>query len=264
MISCASVYAIIVRYIKVWKRDLNLLLAMFYWPLLDILIWGYLGAWIQKSQAAGLYQYEVVALLGILLWQIIGRGCCIMIFAFTEELWSHNIVNLFSLPLRVSEWMAGIIGFTALMLCVTSTFCMTMMFMLYDLPVWLVIKTFFIFSPPLFISCLWVGFMCLQILFLLGKRGIELGFVIAWFLSPFSGAFYPIEILPAWAQKLSAILPMSYVFSGMRGYIMHQQDPTVYLIKGYAMSSVYALCSLGLFVYCFNKSKEKGLARLVD
>jgi ABC-2 type transport system permease protein len=104
----------------------------------------------------------------------------------------------------------------------------------------------------------------LQILFTLGKRGIELGFVIAWFLAPFSGAFYPLEILPTWAQKFSSLLPMSYVFQGMRGYVMFQQDPTVYLLKGYVMSIIYAACAIVLFMYCFNKSKQKGLARLVD
>jgi len=257
-------WAVIIRYIQVWKRDLNLLLAMFYWPLLDILIWGFLGAWIQQTQSASLYNYETLALLGILLWQIIGRGCCIMIFAFTEELWSNNIVNLFSLPLRTIEWIGGIVLFTAIMIFVTSFYCMSIMFLLYTLPLWLVIKTFFVFFPPLFLSALWVGFTCLQILFMLGKRGIELGFVIAWFLAPFSGAFYPVEILPIWAQKFSALLPMSYVFQGMRGYVMYQQDPTAYLIKGYVMSAVYAACSMLLFVYCFNKSKQKGLALLVD
>ena len=99
---------------------------------------------------------------------------------------------------------------------------------------------------------------------MLDKRGIELGFVIAWFLAPFSGAFYPLEILPTWAQKFSAMLPMSYVFQGMRGYVMYEQDPTAHLVKGYVMSAVYALFAIVLFVYCFNRSKQKGLARLVD
>jgi len=265
MISCTTICAIILRYMRVWKRDFNLLLGMFYWPLLDILIWGFLGSWIQQAQSSiSLHNYEVIALLGILLWQIIGRGCVTMVITFTEELWSNNVVNLFSLPVHIIEWMLGVILFSALMIIVTSFYCMLIMFLLYDLPLLLVVKTFFIFFPPLFLSSLWLGFTCLQILFTLGKRGMELGFVIAWFLAPFSGAFYPLEILPMWAQQFSALLPMSYVFQGMRGYVMYQQDPTVYLIKGYLMGSLYALCSLTLFVYCFNRSKQKGLARLVD
>ena len=99
---------------------------------------------------------------------------------------------------------------------------------------------------------------------LLGKRGVELGFVAVWFLLPFSGAYYPIEVLPAWGQKVSAFLPMSYVFQSLRAYVMHQQDPTSNLIKGYALSILYATIAILLFVYCFNHAKQKGLARLTD
>lgn len=264
MISLSATWAVVVRYVRAWRRDPNLLLAGFYWPLLDILTWGFLGSWIQQSQPTQFHNYETAALLGVLLWQVVGRGCNIMGFAFCEELWSNNIVNLFSLPLRTAEWIIGVILYYAIMMCITSLFCMFAIFMLYDVSLWYLLSTFLIFVPPLFFSALWLGFTCLQILILLGKRGIELGFVAGWFLTPFSGAFYPIEVLPRWGQMISSFLPMSYVLQGMRRYVMHQQDPTLYLIKGYTLSILYATAAILLFVYCFNRSKKDGLARLVD
>ncbi len=187
-----------------------------------------------------------------------------MIFAFTEELWSHNIVNLFSLPLRISEWMIGVVLFYAIMTCITSLFCMTIMFMLYNLPIGYFLSTYLTFLPPLFLSGIWIGFVCLQIIVTLGKRATELANVVGWFLLPFSGAYYPIEVLPYWGQVISKYFPMSYVFQGMRGYLMYQQDPTIYLVKGYVLSVAYMICAVMLFVYCFNYSKQKGLARLAD
>ncbi len=261
--SWSPIVALVLRHIRVWKRDPNLLLAAFYWPILDVLIWGFLGAWI-RSQSDVFHNYEVVALLGILLWQVVGRGSIIMAASFNEELWSNNVVNLFSLPLRTSEWILGIVAFTGLMTGITALFSMLLIYLLYDVGIWYIFSTFLIFLPPLFLSSMWLGFTCLQIVVTLGKRGIELGFVVAWFLAPFSGAFYPIEVLPRWGQMLSAWLPMSYVFAGMRGYLMQQQDPTSYLIEGYALSILYASLAVILFVYVFNRSKDKGLARLVD
>ncbi len=105
MLSGSSIGALVLRHIYVWRRDLNLILATLYWPLLDILIWGFLGAWIQQSGAKQFHNYEVTALLGILLWQVVARGSIITVSTFTEELWSHNVQNLFSLPLRTTEWM---------------------------------------------------------------------------------------------------------------------------------------------------------------
>ncbi|HEX2978552.1 MAG TPA: ABC transporter permease [Candidatus Babeliales bacterium] len=264
MISFAPIWAIVLRHMRMWKRDLNYLLSGFYWPLLDVLIWGFLGSWIQQSQTTQLPNYEAAALLGILLWQVVGRGCNIIGFALSEELWSNNIVNIFSMPLAITEWMIGVVLFYSIMMSITTIFCMFVIFMLYDVSIWYLLSTFMIFLPPLFFCGIWLGFTCMQVVITLGKRGTELGFVVGWFLMPFSGAYYPIEVLPRWGQMISSFLPMSYVFQGMRGYVMHQKDPTSYLIKGYALGILYAIGAIILFVYCFNRSKEKGLARLAD
>lgn len=263
MISMTTIWAITLRHLRLLLNDVNVLLMGFYWPVLDILVWGYLGSWIQQSNSH-FHNFEVAAILGIILWQVVGRGCNFMVSTFNEELWSNNIVNLFSLPLRISEWMFGSVLFYLIMILTTVAFCLLITFALYDISMRSLISTFLIFFPPLFISGIWLGFTCLQILVTLGKRGTELGFVIIWFFLPFSGAYYPIEILPHWGQVLSKFLPMSYVFQGMREYVMNQQDPTINLIKGYAMSIIYAIIAIILFVYCFNKSKNSGLARLAD
>jgi ABC-2 type transport system permease protein len=264
MISLFTVLAITVRHIRVLQRDFNFMLGTLYWPLLDVLIWGFLGSWIEQSNTAQFHNYEAAALLGILLWQVVGRGCNIMIITLCEELWSNNVVNLFSLPLRVSEWMCGVVLFTAIMIAITSSVCMLVIYTLYNLSVWYMLSTFLIFLPPLFFSCMWLGFSCLQVVITLGRRSAELGFVFGWFLMPFSGAYYPIEVLPQWGQAIAKLLPMSYVFQGMRGYVMHGKDPTSYLIKGYVLSILYMILATILFVYCFNRSKRKGLARLAD
>jgi ABC-2 type transport system permease protein len=249
---------------RMLRRDLNFTLGCLYWPLLDVFIWGFLGSWIQQSQTGEFQNYKAAALLGVLLWQIIGRGCNYMALSFVEELWSNNITNLFTFPLSIAQWMLGAILFTIIMLCITTSSCMLFIYLLYDVSLWQIFSTFVLFYLPLFFCCLWIGFTCLQIVILLGKRGIELTFVVCWSLMPFSGAYYPIDVLPIWGQKFSALFPMSYLFQGMRNYVMHQQDPTPYLIKGYVLSVVYATCALLLFVYYFNQSKKKGLARLAD
>jgi ABC-2 type transport system permease protein len=262
MISFSAIWAVTLRHTRMWRREYNHLIGLFYWPLLDIFTWGFLGSWIQ--QAAQFNNYEAIAILSLLLWQVVGRGSNAIGFAFAEELWSNNVVNLFSLPLSIVEWILGVLLFGAMTITLTFLFGLFFISLLYNVSLWYIVSTFLIFFPPLFFSAIWFGFTCLQIIAMLGKRGVELGFVACWFFMPFSGAFYPIEVLPQWAQTVSAWLPMSYVFQGMRGYLMHQQDPTAYLIKGYAMSILYATIAILLFIYCFNRSKQKGLARLAD
>lgn len=265
MICVSAIGGIFLRYARLLKRDINLVLTATYWPLLDIVIWGYLGSWIQKNQTATQFQnYETVALLGILLWQAVGRSSNIISFAFMEELWSNNLVNIFSLPLRITDWIVGILLWYAFMILLTCSASMLVIALLYNVAMSTILTTFLTFFPPLFFCGIWIGFMCLQIVALLGKRGIELSFVVAWFFLPFSGAYYPIDVLPSWGQTISKFLPMSYVFQAMRGQLMYQQDPTPLLVIGYLLSILYAVTAIALFIYCFNRSKEKGLARLAD
>ncbi|HSC25130.1 MAG TPA: ABC transporter permease [Candidatus Babeliales bacterium] len=263
MFSCTSIWAVVLRYMLMLRHDLNFVLGTLYWPLLDIVTWGFLGSWIAQSQAVEFHNYESVALLGILLWQVVGRGCNIICLTFCEELWANNIVNLFSLPLRIGEWMCGIVLFNAIMMFIMSLICMLIVSLLYNISIWYIVSTFLIFLPPLFFSSIWIGFTCLSIVATLGRRAAELGFALAWLLLPFSGAYYPIEILPFWGQIISNYLPMSYIFQGMRKYVIYQQDPTIYLIKGYVLSICYAISAVIFFIYCFNRSKQKGLARLM-
>ena len=187
-----------------------------------------------------------------------------MVFAFTEELWSYNLINICSLPLSLAEWIGGILIFYMIMMGATSLFCIAAAGTLYGISLWQFIGTFLLFTPPLIFAAIWIGFTSLQLVVMLGKRGMELAFVITWFLLPFSGAYYPISVLPAWGQIFSSLLPISYIFEGMRNYVMYQQDPSMHLLKGYAIAIPYAIIAVMGFVYCFNRSKRKGLARLVE
>lgn len=261
----APIWAVVLRHTRMWRRDPNYLLGGFYWPLLDILTWGWLGAWIQQAQTATqLHNYEAIALLGVLLWQLVGRGSNLIIVVFSEEIWSQNLVNLFSLPLRTVEYICGAILFFMLMMALVSAFCLGAIYCLYDVSFWYLLKALLIFAPPLLLSAIWLGFTCWQIITMLGKRGIELGYVIGWFLLPFSGAYYPIAVLPSWGQMLSKFIPLSYVFEAMRGYLVYQQDPTSNLIWGYGLGLLYASVAVAVFALGFRRARNKGLTQLIN
>jgi ABC-2 type transport system permease protein len=264
MIHFNSIIAIVLRYFYVWKSDYNTMLAGLYWPLLDILIWGFLGSWIQQSNMGEFNNYQFVALLGILLWQVIGRGSNIMIGAFNEELWSNNIVNLFSLPLKITEYIIGIIFFYILMISFTTFFCILFIPILYNIALLHILSSFLIFAIPFLICGAWLGFMSLSVVVTLGKRGTELAYIISWFFLPFSGAYYPVSVLPIWAQKFSSYLPMSYLFQGVREHFLYQKDPVLNIIKGSCIGIIYLMIAIVLFIYCFNRSKKNGLSRLTE
>ncbi len=257
------VWAVVNRHFRLLYYDSNRLISTFYWPLLSVLVWGFLGFWVQKEMdhlpgVAGIF------LLGVVLWDIVVRIGIRMGSALMEEFWSYNTVNLFSSPLTLREWIAGIILFSFMVVMVSASYCIGIIWLLYPVSVADIIYSFLVFSPPLFIAGIWLGFVTLSLVIYFGKGAQELIFVVGWFFAPFSTAFYPLEALPWWAQKISYCLPMSYVFEGMRGYWLHQQSPLPFLLKAYALAIVYASSMAMVFVYIFGKSRQKGLARLND
>ena len=122
MISFSPIWAIALRHLRLYKHDLNLLLMVLYWPILDIVTWGFFGSWIQGSGITQFHNYTTTTLLSVLLWQIAARGANIIALAFNEELWQNNIINLFSLPLKLLEWSLGTIIYFAIMIGITALF----------------------------------------------------------------------------------------------------------------------------------------------
>jgi len=253
---------IVLRHIRLIRNYMNRLLFVFYWPFLDILLWGFLGKWVQNIQ--GNSNMEMVFLMSILLWTVFARIGMEIFTSLLEELWSYNIINIFASPITLCQWILGVIFFIILLFFVLMAYLMILIRVFYDVSILNLFKNLIIFAPSLFLSGLCIGFLILSIIIYFGMRANEIAFVIMWSFMPFSGVFYPIESLPNWAQKISACLPMSYAFTGMRLYILNQVDPSYNLMICTLLSLVYGSIFLLFFFYMFNKSKDEGLSRLTD
>jgi ABC-2 type transport system permease protein len=81
-------------------------------------------------------------------------------------------------------------------------------------------------------------------------------------LAPFSAVFYPVAVLPRWAQSIAAALPMTYVFEGMRQVLHGGRPPVSDLAISFGLNLLYLALSVLFFGWMFEKSRERGLARL--
>lgn len=253
---------ILLRHIRLIRNFFSKLLFTFYWPALDILIWGFFGKYLETIQSNS--NMEFILLLSILLWSAFARIGNEIFIALLEELWAHNIINIFASPIKLSEWILGVLLFTGFVFVILMSFLIGLINLIYGVSILSLFKNFIFFAPSLFLAAIAMGFLALSILIYFGLRFNELAWVFMWFFMPFSGVFYPIDSLPIWAQKISAWLPMTYTFVGMRQYLLNNLNPAPYIIKSCTLSLVYGAIFLWLFFYMFKKSKDKGLARLSD
>ena len=83
-----------------------------------------------------------------------------------------------------------------------------------------------------------------------------------YLILPLSAPFYPVNVLPVWAQLIAFCLPTTYLFEGIRMLAFENTVPIAYLIISFILTCMYIVLAILFFNFTFKKSKEKGLARL--
>jgi len=72
-----------------------------------------------------------------------------------------------------------------------------------------------------------------------------------------------LSILPQEVQKIALFVPSSYVFEGLREFILTGSIVYEKFLISFALNAVYLILSLWFFVFMFNKIKKLGLGRLI-
>lgn len=248
------------RYFFVLKKGGLQLSDLFYWPLIDILLWGLTSVWIQTQSNAP--DLPLILLTGLIFWQITWRGSIDISVSLLQEFWHRNLVNLFSTPLKLSEWIAGLILLCFLKLIITVAFGAIVVYVLYSLNVFTVGWAFLPFAASLLIFGWVLGFLASSAIIYWGHKVEAFAWMIGYMFAPFSSVFYPVDVLPEWAQRISWCLPTTYIFEGMRSILAHGTFPVFDFWISIGLNLVFLAFSVFLFKTMFEKSRSKGLARL--
>jgi ABC-2 type transport system permease protein len=95
-----------------------------------------------------------------------------------------------------------------------------------------------------------------------GRKVQSIAWIAGFALAPFSAVYYPIDVLPGWAQFIGRALPMTYVFEGMRTVLHGGPMPMRDLLLSFGLNVAYLAGSIAFFGWMFEKSRTKGLGRL--
>jgi len=254
------VTAIFFRYFYILRKGSHQLSDLFFWPFIDILLWGLTSTWVAVNQPGS--SIPLFLMTGLIFWQVTWRGSIDISTTLLQEFWSRNLINLFASPLKISEWILGVSLFCIVKLFITVSFGAVVVYFLYTLNIFAVGWMFLPFAVLLLMFGWTVGYLAASAIIYWGHRVEALAFMVGYIFAPFSAVFYPVSILPLWAQKIAWCLPTTYLFEGMRSILSQHVFPVHYFWMSLAISITYLLFAMGLFKFSFEKSKEKGLSRL--
>lgn len=258
--SLSRIKAVFFRYYYNLVKGPNQLSDLFYWPFVDILLWGLTSVWIQTQSAVS--NLPLILMTGLIFWQVAWRGSVDISVNLLQEFWHRNLMNLFSTPLKISEWIAGIILLCLCKLVITVLFGALVVYLLYSLNVFTLGWTFIPFAALLLMFGWSLGFFASGVIIYWGHQVEMFAWMVAYLFAPFSAVFYPVQILPVWAQKVAWSLPTTYIFEGMRQILAGGVFPFSYFAVSFILNILYLGLAISFFRWMFEKSRIKGLARL--
>lgn len=252
-------HAFFLRHLYPLRRDFDLLSDMIYWPLVDTLLWGITGTWLVET--SGEPSLIVAILTAIVLWNIIWRSQQEVSRNLMDEIWNNNLVNLFSTPLAIKEWMTGVLMLSVIKTTITLSVIIPVIIILYSVNVF----TAGIWMVPFFLIAAmtgwWIGFVSASAVLLHGPRVQTIIWTLPGALLPFSAIYFPLDKLPAPAQAISQFIPTTYAFEAMRGLLATGTIPLSYIYIGVGLNILYLMLALLFFRYSFEKSRSLGLGR---
>jgi len=260
-VNIERVYAIILRYILVVPRDLYRVFELIFYPIMDIVLWGFMGLWVQQQAQRGL-NFGILLPTSLVLWMVVERTQSEISLNLAEEIWAHNIINLFVTPMKLIDWLTSVI--------ILGIIKALFIFFFAALTLWVFlgvnILSLGMILIPLWILLLLSGFvigLCVTALLVrYGRHLSPLIWSIPYLILSFSAVFYPVAMLPKWAQYISRLLPTTYVFETLRAFVMHNVIDYKLLAYCCGFTMLYLVIGSFLIVRLFAKSREIGLSQL--
>ena len=232
----------------------------FYWPTVDLVLWGITSTYIaSKGPNPNLAVLMVVS--GIVLWIVLWRGQYEFTVNILEDVWNKNLINMFVSPLKVSEWIASfsLLGFVKAI--ISTGFASLVALLLYKVKIFANGLSLMPFLFLLLMTGWWVGLFVGGMIMRFGTKVQNFAWSMVFIIAPFSAVYYPLSALPGWAQKISMIVPSSYVFEGAREVITKGGMDWQKVLIALSLNVLYLALALAFFKSSFKKVLNRGLVK---
>ena len=252
------ILALVARHLYLYRRSPPRIMEIFYWPFLDLVIWGFITLYLTRfqSQVPGFVTFFLGALI---LWDMLFRSQQGITISFLEELWARNLMNLFASPLKPSEFLAAtmvmsIFKVTAVAIVMTLCALLFYSYNVFMIGLWLIP-----FVLNLVLTGWVIGVFTTSLIMRFGQEAEVLAWSMVFLFQPISCVFYPMEILPGWLKPVAWANPASHIFEGMRAVLGGEGSPSVSLAWAVGLNGLFLVTAVWWFYRTFAYCKDQGL-----
>jgi ABC-2 type transport system permease protein len=252
------VIALMRRHYYLYRSSWPRLLDLVYWPVMNLLLWGFLALHLQRA-GPELPAVVPVLLGALVLWDVLFRSQIGVVMVFLEEVWSRNLAALFVSPLRPAEFMAAQIGVGVARTGIAVIAMGILASLLYGFNVLDIGLPLVAFFANLLLMGWSIGLFVSGLILRFGQGAESLAWALIFLFQPVAAVFYPVDVLPGWLQPVSWATPAANVFEGMRQVIAGDGFAWTLFWRALGLNVIYLAAGAGFFLLMFRYARREGM-----
>lgn len=252
------VWALVLRHVMSWPRSPERIADAFWWPTMNMLIWGMVNMYLQQKTGAGIF-FATLFLGGLIMWTLVIRSQEEMGMLFLQEAWDRNLLNIFSSPITMTEFSIATIVLATLKLILTFLWMFSLGYLLFSFNIFTLGWALIPYALVLMTSGWSLGFLINGLIVQYGYRVQVFAWTLSMIILPFSSVYYPLSALPGWMQTVARALPTTYIFEGMRGVFTTGHIDVSGLTTAILLNIFYLFLGIRFFIWSFGKARETGM-----
>lgn len=259
--SWKRIKAILMHEFFITKRSLEVINDIILYPLLSIIIFGFLTIYLSGVTGQIIGQH---VLIGMILWQVISMTQYSIAVGCLWDVWARNLTNIFISPISNGEYLLAytISGCLKSLLVIFLGSIISFWFFHVNL-LDLGLINLLIYFINLAIFGFGFAIMVLGLIFRFGTRVQALSWGLIAVFQPLMAVIYPVSILPKSLQMIAYLLPPTYIFEAARA---NATDPGIQwsnIGMAFLLNIIFIFLAVTFFNFMFDQSKKTGqFARL--
>jgi ABC-2 type transport system permease protein len=256
-IALHRVGAMVLRYWYVLMSSWPRFLELIYWPVLQIITWGFLQSYIAQNdsffaRAGGTFMGAVI------LWDILFRGQLGFSISFLEEMWARNMGNLMMSPLKPIEFLIALMVMSLIRLAIGVIPMTILAYFFFGFNFYAIGLPLIAFFCNLIFTSWSIGIFVSGLVLRNGLGAESIVWTLMFVMLPVACIYYPVSVLPHWLQYVAWALPPTYVFEGMRALLIDHVFRVDLMLDSLAINAVLFAASFLIFLALLRSAKRHG------
>ena len=124
--------ALLLRYLLLYRQSWTRIMEIFFWPVMDLLVWGFLTAYLLKVGSNRVPALITFLIGSMIFWDLLYRAQQSVTISFLEDVWARNLLNIFVAPVTIAEFLTATFALGVIKVLVNGLILALLAWLLYS------------------------------------------------------------------------------------------------------------------------------------